>query len=161
MPSTYTPITSITLGSATASYTISSIPSTYTDLVFVIQSTSSSELQLRFNSDGSGSYSTTEMWGPNGSVPHTQRESGVSQITIRDSNTTLGDNMGIFNIPNYSNTTTNKVILGKTYDGRYGRIYARIGLWRNNAAINAINVISLNGNMNTGSTFTLYGITAA
>lgn len=152
------PIATATLGTAALSYTFSSIPSTYTDLVLIVQATSSSELYIRFNSDSNTNYSTTEIWGPNGSVPYTQRESNMAQITIRDFSTTLGNDMGIFNIPNYANTTTYKTLLGKSNDGRYGRIYARVGLWRSTSAINSVSIISSSGNMSVGSTFTLYGI---
>ena len=66
MAVTYTPITSNTLTSATASVTFSSISGTYTDLVLVVSAQSAStnvDLAMRFNSDSGTNYSNTRLYG--------------------------------------------------------------------------------------------------
>ena len=60
---TYTPITSTTLGSNTASVTFSSISSAYTDLVLVVAGALDGANwvpTLQFNSDTGTNYSTTD-----------------------------------------------------------------------------------------------------
>ena len=69
MPATYEPIATTTLGSAVNSFTFSSIPNTYTDLVLVVvvpTAASSGTFGLRFNSDTASNYSHTTLSG-NGS----------------------------------------------------------------------------------------------
>jgi len=160
--STYTPIATTTLGSAQATVTFSSISGSYTDLVLIIRgtsATSTAQLQLQFNSDTGTNYSTTYLIG-----------NGTSAISDRDSNTAggmvagfLGTTEGnnIVNIQNYSNTTTYKTVLCRT-NLTTSRTQATVNLWRNTAAITTILVQMLGGqNIASGSTFTLYGITAA
>jgi hypothetical protein len=68
----------------------------------------------------------------------------------------------IWNIQNYSNTTTNKTVLFR--DGMATHITGlTVGLWRNTAAINRIDLSPEFGSQvfYSGSTFTLYGIKAA
>ena len=77
MPATYEPIQTTTLGSAAASYTFSSIPSTYTDLKLVITGTSVgayADIDLRFNSDTATNYSWTALAG-NGTAASSYRAS--------------------------------------------------------------------------------------
>jgi hypothetical protein len=158
--STYTPIASTTLTSTASTYTFSSISASYTDIVLIVQTTSSGEVYMRFNSDAATNYSGTEIW-TGGSGANSQLESSVNQITLRDSSTTLGNNMSIANIMNYSNATTYKSVLIRSNDNRYARTYARVGLWRSASAINAITLSTSSGSFAVGSTFTLYGIAAA
>ena len=61
---------------------------------------------------------------------------------------------------NYSNATTYKTVITRASNANNG-VDAVVGLWRNTAAITSINVFLGTGNLDTGSTFTLYGIKAA
>jgi hypothetical protein len=62
---------------------------------------------------------------------------------------------------NYSNTTTYKTIISRG-DNPGFLVIALANLWRSTSAINIITMVSETGNnFVTGSTFTLYGITAA
>jgi hypothetical protein len=165
MPATYEPIATTTLGSAAASYTFSSIPATYTDLILVADSLvdggGGAQIIIRVNGDTGTNYSRTVLDG-----------SGSSATSTKDSNiayfqtgyqaymtTARGFNM-IANFMNYSNTTTNKSILVRCGNANTG-VDASIGLWRNTAAINSILVYPASNNFATGSTFTLYGILKA
>ena len=65
----------------------------------------------------------------------------------------------IINVQNYSNSTTYKTTLSRHSTQFAG---AFVGTWRNTAAITSITIINLGaGGFASGSTFTLYGITAA
>jgi hypothetical protein len=161
MPSTYTPIATQTLTGATSSVSFSSIASTYTDLVLIIDGTVGSNcgIQLRFNSDSGSNYSFTRMTG-DGSSASSDRSSSATfmELGYYVSSTR---NMNIVQIMNYSNTTTNKTVLNRASAQTVNigaQAYAE--LWRNTSAINAIS-LSASGNFSTGSTFTLYGIKAA
>ena len=163
MPATYEPIATTTLGSAAASYTFSSIPSTYTDLILVFSgaaSTSTSYISLQYNSDTATNYSVTLLRG-NGSAASSSRYSSLTEIyaSISATNTTDINNV-IFQIQNYSNTTTYKTSLSRANNASVST-ETGVGLWRSTAAINAIKISSPTQNFATGSTFTLYGIKAA
>ena len=159
--STYTPIATTTLGSAQSSVTFSSF-SGYTDLILVTDVSLSvgSESYLRFNSDSGTNYSMTVLLG-----------TGTSAISSRSTNSTFigfhynsagtGQRiMETFQIQNYSNTTTNKTVLGRL-NNTAKDVVAGVGLWRNTAAITSLTFSRSAGNFETGSTFTLYGIQAA
>lgn len=161
--STYTPIATTTLGSPTASYTFSSIPSTYTDLVLIIGGSNVSGDQGIVTQVGNGSidtgsnYSTTYLLG-NGSSASSGRASNDTSIIAgrMDANPSTS----IIHYMNYSNTTTYKTVLGRGNDGTY--VIQHVGLWRNTAAINTIKVYNLSSvNFAAGTVITLYGIAAA
>ena len=158
MAITYEPIATQTLGSAAATVTFSSIPSTYTDLVLVYAGTLSADggFALRFNSDTGGNYSNTALFGDGSTAG--------SNTNINDTSMGLGyggtaQNVTTMQIQNYSNSTTYKTALSRNNGGGY--VSARVGLWRNTAAITTVAVLTYSGNFATGSTFTLYGIKAA
>lgn len=168
MPITYTPIATTTLGSATGTVTFSSISGTYTDLVLVASITTANDgtaLQFRFNSDSGSNYSNTFLEG-SGSSATSSRQSNQTdiQISFNVGNNSTNPSASIVSFMNYSNSTTNKTLLAR-WDSATGGTYpgtaAAVGLWRNTAAITSIEVFLGSGNINSGSTFTLYGIKAA
>jgi hypothetical protein len=66
MPTTYEPIQTTAFTSATASYTFSSIPSTYTDLVIVFVGQQNStfsgrNLNIQFNGDTGSNYGSVQI----------------------------------------------------------------------------------------------------
>jgi hypothetical protein len=75
-------------------------------------------------------------------------------------NYSTANTISIWQVMNYSNSTTYKTALAKGGGADYGT-EAYVGLWRNTSAITSITVLSSSGNMATGSTITLYGIKAA
>jgi hypothetical protein len=158
--STYTPIASQTLSSAAASVTFSGIPQTYTDLVVVVNATNSSggdnAVALRFNGDTGSNYSMTRISG-DGTSASSERNSNSTLMYLGLSNSTVY-NSDIYHIMNYSNTTTNKTVLGRGNVAN-SRVRASVGLWRNTAAITSVTVINdASVNFASGSTFNLYGI---
>jgi hypothetical protein len=168
MPATYDPIATQTVGSSVASITFSSIPSTYTDLVFVCsggQVSGGDNLYLRFNSDSGTNYSMTELYG-NGSSAFSARTTNQNNAWLQYSiggGSTAGQSY-IANIMNYSNTTTFKTMIDRANqpDFTYPGVGAYVNLWRNTAAISSILLgRSGGGDLLAGSVVTLYGIKAA
>jgi hypothetical protein len=163
MASTYEKIATTTLGSATATVTLSSIPATYTDLVVIMNMSfpsSGGDGYLRFNSDTGTNYSYTQTYGVGTSVS-SNGNSNVNYIRSHNCVATAGTNNAILQINNYANTTTNKTVLIRSSDANYISLMA-VGLWRNTNAITSLTFSNDGGvNFNSGSTFTIYGILKA
>jgi len=168
MPTTYEPIATNTLGSAASSVTFSSIPGTYTDLVIVcavFNSADGAGTEFQFNSDTGTNYSNTFLEG-SGSTATSSRESNQSsiQMSFNVGGNSTNPCITTANIQNYSNTTTNKTLIGRwnsASGGTYPGTSAAVGLWRSTSAITSVLIRTGSGNFNTGSTFTLYGIKSA
>lgn len=161
---TYEAIATQTLGSAAASVTFSSIPSTYTDLVLISTAGVTSgalNYAVRFNSDSGTNYSRTVLSGT-GSAATSDRNTGLTYTILNDYgylDTTLNTNI-LAHIMNYSNTTTFKTTLSRTNNAANGTS-ACVNLWRSTAAINSLLILPTGSTFLAGSTFSLYGILAA
>lgn len=153
---TYEPIQTQTLSSTAPTVTFSSISQGYTDIRAVVVTAVNTATFMRFNSDSSNNYSLTEMWA--GTSPVGERATNISRMDLRNSSSTLGNNMATVDIMNYSNSVTNKTVLTAIRDGLNNRVYRQVQLWRNTAAITTITFLPDSGNFPIGSTFTLYGI---
>lgn len=158
--STYTPIATTTLGSAGRTITFNSIPSSYTDLILVVNGTSASpsDCTIYFNGSQATDYSWTRVTG-NGSTASSTRGTNQDGITI---GTLYSAGIGniIIQIQNYANTTTYKTALSRNnspsaYTGAY------VGTWRQTTAINSVTFYGANDNISVGTVATLYGIAAA
>lgn len=167
MPKTYTPISTVTINnSSTTTLDFTSIPQTYTDLVLVCSyGLSAGDLYFRINNDGGTGnlYSDTELYG-NGSNTSVSVMTNRTGFYLNDQGITRPGpaTISTVNFQNYSNTTTYKSILWRANDAGVST-EARMGVWRNTAAITSINFIIINvaGTITPGSQFTLYGIKAA
>jgi hypothetical protein len=174
MAITYEPISTSTItGSTVSSVTFSSIPQTYTDLVLIIQargtfSQDGIDVTFIFNGDTStSSYSLNYMTGngSNGGVGGRLNNFGIGYFSsIPAANNTSGVfSANIHHIMNYASTTTLKTVLNRN-SSRSNAVSASVGLWRNTAAINSIQLQISNGSQGhyvVGSTLTLYGIKEA
>jgi hypothetical protein len=165
MTATYEKIAAYTVPSSTASYTFSSIPATYTDLVLVgsCKNTVGATygLLLQYNGDTASNYSTTLLWGNGSSASsfrYTTQYNGVFAGWAGSTNFSPY----IINIQNYANTTTYKTTLSRSSDAG-DRVATTVSLWRKTPeAINSIKVaFEPSANLATGTTLTLYGIKAA
>lgn len=166
---TYTAIATQTLGTAAASVTFSSIPSTYTDLVLVVQtkqSVASSYSGIQFNSDTGTNYSNTLLYG-NGSSAGSVRGSNNPKIypLFNTYESTSNWMISTINIMNYANTSINKTVILRANDSSQVT-QAVVGTWRNTGAITSITYGTQTDGGGTaglaaGSTFSLYGIAAA
>ena len=162
--STYTPIASTTLAGAT-SYTFTSIPATYTDLILIgnlIQSGSAinSYIQVGNGSVDTGSnYSQTIIYGNGSSAVSTRVTNQTAWWADYAGAPGTGSdyNTGIWQFQNYSNATTYKSTLMRTGKATNG-IDLMLGLWGSTSSINTIKYFS---SQNLTGTLTLYGIAAA
>ena len=156
---TYEPIATTTLSSAQSSVTFSSISGSYTDLVCVISgNTSTGDIIIRFNSDSSSNYSYVRIFGDGVSA---SSDSAISQTSFFVTVGGFTNANSIINIQNYSNSTTNKTTLVRANSVSTGYLGLYVGLWRSTSAITSVTLTANSGNLNSGSTFTLYGIAAA
>jgi len=162
MPRTYEPIATVTATGSSTSFSFTSIPQTYTDLIVVfVGFATTGNFFIRVNSDTSAIYSQTSLRGT-GSVAGTSRETGQQNVYIgdfvADPISTISNAVMHFN--NYSNATTFKTFLFRgNNSAKFTDITA--GLWRSTAAITGISVHSSGANLNSTSVATLYGIKAA
>ena len=158
---TYEPIATYTLGSAAANVTFSSISGSYTDLILVANNLvdTNGYCFLRYNNDSGSNYSRTFIVGT-GSAANSFRSSNQTQIDFNARTSGTGY-LNKLQIMNYSNTTTYKSALIRS-DMASAETDAFVTLWRSTSAITEINIISPSGSgIQAGSTFTLYGISAA
>jgi hypothetical protein len=130
MAATYTPIATTTLGSAASSYTFSSIPGTYTDLILIGSHRSTSGINgihIRFNGDTGTNYSSTLLYGT-GSAASSSRY--INQTFTSIGYTTTSEYAVIkCQIQNYSNSTTYKSFLSRGGSATYEEDTV-VGLWR-------------------------------
>lgn len=167
MATTYIPLYTTTLASAASSVTISPISGAYTDLVLVASLTSAVDgagLQFRFNGDTGSNYSNTFLEG-SGSSATSNRQSNQTdiQLSFNVGNNSTNPSTSIVSFMNYSNSTTNKTLLARwnsASGGTYPGTSATVGLWRNTAPITSIEVFMGSGNINAGTTISLYGVAA-
>ena len=162
---TWVALDKVTVGSATPSITFSSIPATYTDLVINISGngTSDQSYQLQFNGNTTGTkYSLTYMFGTGSGSGNTGRQPGQAAMNAMGRQG-AGSTFGVseIHILNYANTAIYKTVLGRGSNADVLTI-AAVGTWADSAAISTILITpESGGNINTGSTFSLYGIRAA
>jgi hypothetical protein len=169
MPTTYEPIATTTLGSASGSVTFSSIPSTYTDLVLIVNARQDTAVAFqaffcRINGDSGSNYSWTALAG-NGSSAISERISSDNYCRL---STIPGNNAGsstygtaIVNFMNYSNATTNKTMMSRGSVASSDSSVS-VSLWRNTSAITSFVLYTAGlNNWASNSSFTLYGIKAA
>jgi hypothetical protein len=168
MATTYTLISSNVLSSSAASVTFSAIPSTYTDLVLRWSArldTTSSEVDLRFNSDSATNYSSTRIVG-NGATASSLRISSANNLRFFESANYSTDTANTFNsmeiyIPSYT-VSQNKPFssfVGTETNATTAYLVAQANLWSNTAAITSIVLDPISSaNFVAGSSFYLYGI---
>lgn len=163
---TYVALDKVTIGTATASVTFSSISSAYTDLYIVgsVGVTAAADIFLNFNGDTtSGLYSFTQLGG-DGSSALSQRASNQNRVQLDFpgyAQTTLGATNFTISVQNYSNSTTNKTSLTRfnNMGGAAGLgTNATVGLWRNTNAITSVTLTASGTTFLAGSTFSLYAI---
>jgi hypothetical protein len=161
-------IESVTLSSAQSSVTFSSIPTTLNgktlrDLVLIIvpKVTAEAGWTIRFNNDSSSNYNLVAAFGQgSGAISNTasntqQMQLGIGNLTAT---TTLGDVSYILQIMDYAQTNKHKPILGRG-DKHNGAALMHAGRWANTSAVSSFTIALTNSaNIDTGATFTLYGI---
>jgi hypothetical protein len=160
MALTYEPIASVTAsGSSSNQLVMSSIPSTYTDLILVIDGslTASAVKTIKFNADTAANYSCTVAYGTGSGSGASSRYS-ESYLDVVNAGSNKFNT--VVHINNYANTTTFKTYLSR-HNSAAVSAEAVAGLWRSTAAINQINIYTSSNAFSSGTTFTLFGIKAA
>jgi len=161
--STYTPLANITLGSAAASVTFSSIVGTYKDLVLVsatFQNNAGDQASLvRFNSDTADNYSWIFMdtyggnpsSGSGGPTSYALYEYHQNVSSTTPSLTTM--NIMDYSVTNKHKTSLHRFGAGSATTGAYAT------RWASTSVITSVTVASVVGsNFQAGSSFALYGI---
>lgn len=165
---TYESIATTTLGSAAASITFSSIPSTYTDLRIVLVGSDSSiaaNPYLRFN--GSTSlYSQTVLGGSNNIAYSTSYASNAFIYLLATNNPPASTTMQFYTVDvfSYAGSTYKTVLTTTSMDANgntQSTIERSVGLFRSTSAITSLELNSSAGTWNIGTTATIWGIKAA
>lgn len=163
-PAAMTAIASTTISSTTTSFSFSSIPSTYDDLMLVFYgfSNASNNGNLTFNSDSSALYSSTLVQGT-GSAAESSRESAKTSITYAFSSQSSTTPVAWqAHILNYANTTNFKTVIARgAWDNNgSGQTRLTVGLYRSTSAISSLTVTNPS-NFTATSIAALYGIKKA
>lgn len=154
---TYTPLATVTLASAAASVTFSTIPATYRDLILVFRGTLTTatlnELELRINGDTGSNYTRVYAYGDGSTV-------GSSSDTFNSYRFSYGNNTNPFTLitqfMDYSATDKHKTMLNRDSQANRTSVMG-IGRWANTAAMTSLSVFCVQ-NMASGTTLNLYGI---
>ena len=156
MTATYEKIATTTVtGGSLISFT--SIPATYTDLVVISNGglANNGGYAVEFNGDTASNYSRTFLKG-NGSTASSGRGSNEYPLYVSSDG---ANQTNIWNIMNYSNTTTYKSFLTRG-SGAAANAIVFACLWRSTSAINRVDITCSGTTFTSGFTATIYGIKA-
>jgi hypothetical protein len=160
--SAITALATLTLGSAQATVTFSSITSAYRDLRLVVSGTTSSNSysRLRINSDTGISYYVASMEADGSST----FGGGGSNSYMDFANNYLNFNASSQAIMtcdfiDYSATNKHKMVIARTSSASQS-VALFGGRWASTSAVDTITITSAAGNWATATTFTLYGVSA-
>lgn len=161
MAKTYEAITSQTLGTTTASVTFSAIPQTYTDLILIIQGTTTgnSQLMMRFNGVSTTTYSATNLGGTGATSTSTRFTNATSMQLGYNDYFQSSQSHSISHILDYTNASYNKSVISRTNNAAIG-VGISAGLSRSTSAVTSITVFPLGSSWASGTTFSLYGVKA-
>lgn len=155
---TYTPLANLTLGSAAASVTFSSISQAYRDLILVVDGTvgSAALLGLQFNSDTGSNYSYIRALGYSGG---TASSAGTDTFTSYAGVIGTSQSVGTFNIMDYSASDKHKSVLVRSMSG-VAETWMGAARWANTSAITSVKVLLNTSSLNAGTTLSLFGVAA-
>jgi hypothetical protein len=162
---TYTNLATYTLSSAQSSYTFTSVPTTYTDLILVgnmLGGTTNYDVRVGNGTiDGGSNYGSTRFFGDGTSATGDGQTTNTTGVFGNVSNGATVPHHFITHFNNYANTSTYKTAL--TSLNRADAYHISIcGVWSSASAINTVGIFSTSSqNIPSGSTFTLYGIASA
>jgi len=165
MTATYEKIATNTITTNTASYTFTSIPGTYTDLVLIIgnaEHSNASQNTIQLNSDTGSNYSRQALSASDTSNTGQRIGGTVMYLDWNGYPSVNGskDYTGVWNFMNYANTTTYKTVIGRGSSASTG-VVASAGMWRSTSAITSIKLIPANPSFFISyGVYTLYGIKA-
>lgn len=171
MATTYELIAKQILGSAAASVTFSSIPGTYTDLLFAWSvrgdqaSSTYQDIYIGFNSSTANFTNRYLEGSGSGASSGTNLASGRYLGVVPASTATASTfSNGECYIPNYAGSTNKSFSSTNAHETNATAAYITVvaGLWSNTSAITSVEFgTSSTRNFVSGSSFYLYGITKA
>jgi len=171
MAKTYTAIQTTTLSSATNQITFSSIPQTYTDLVFILRvargdSASLQDITFRYNSSSVAEYGYAQLVNDSTGVSY-YRNSAQGQGTLTyygGINNVIGDSYHRLEVFSYANTSISKTALASAMLSNQSATFTS-NSWLNTSAITSVTFAPAFGDaartFAIGSTISLYGILRA
>ncbi len=164
MPITYEPIATTTLTTATVTVTLSSIPSTYTDLrvVFVSPTIPATNVgvSMRLNNNSSAVYSRTRIRG-NGSTASSFATTDETEFDMNQDANWTQPIFHTFDIFSYSGSTNKTMLHTQSTDSNgSGTTTSTVVLFRSTSAISSVTFYDIFGTrgLPVGTTVTLYGI---
>lgn len=155
---TYTALANITLGSTDSEIVFSSIPSSFRDLVVVVDGSTSSTgvgVGLRYNGDTGANYSAVIMAG-SGSATSASAPTGSIYSDVMYADNT-GRINGIIQIIDYSATDKHKTLLSRSNQAS-SFVLAYTSRWANTAAVTSVTILTATSSFAAGTTLALYGI---
>lgn len=163
MAATYDLIATAT-PSGVSSFTFSSIPGTYTDLVIhasaINGSNSNYNVFIRPNGDTSSSYDRMVFYGPSvGGVKVGTNNAGLYIGDASASGSGTYDSATMY-INNYTNTSIQKTSVSKNGQSGYA-VAITSSVWINQSAITSLDFYVSGGTFGSGTRFSLFGIKAA
>lgn len=167
MPSTYEPISTVTLTSTAQAISFTSIPSTYTDLVVIFRGAGvvGSDVRYRFNSDSGNNYAYNAIYAQSSTVNVnvSALESNGVFTYYGGVSTVVGESMHRLDIANYADT--GKYKSGISSANLKNESWTQNStIWNSTAAINRIDIelsFATSRVMSVGTTATIYGIKRA
>ena len=167
-----TQIAQQTLSSPVSFVTFSSIPATFTTLILIVSTASSTggtgtaSIQMQFNGDSGGNYDWVYILGTISAATSGDAGSQTSLFVgnipqAGDATNSAGS--ATITIPSYAATTflhnflANNFAIANSLTGSALQLIQTGGVWNNTAAINSITLNCSSGNFIAGSVFTLYG----
>ena len=162
---TYSLIASTTIsGTSTITFTFSSIPQTFTDLVLICDAKASNGAAIGISpNSATGTFSGTYLYGNGTSAASNRRSNATSSFLYIGYNFNLTSSNGgncIAHFMDYANTTTYKTVLSR-YNVPASGTEAGVSLWQNTAAITSLSIVCNDPYYwLAGTTFKLYGIQA-
>ena len=158
---TYVALATLTLSGTDSVIAFASIPSSFRDLVLVVDGkiSGSAGLRLRLNNDSGSNYNQILMRN-NGSTPLSVSYSNQTAFTPSDVGLSADVPFNyICHIMDYSATDKHKSLLIRT-NTNGATVEATALRWASTTAVNEVNVFLSSQNYQAGSTFSLYGIEA-
>jgi hypothetical protein len=159
MPTTYEPIATTTLGTASTTIDLTSIPATYTDLklIFVCTTSSPTNARFRFNSDTGSNYSYTALGGDGSTASSFSSAPTSFYFTAFGSTSLTIPHFYSVDIFSYAGSTYKTLLVTESSDDNGSGSTARsVQLWRSTSAVTSINIFG--ATFSIGTTATLYGI---
>ena len=151
----------------TASFTFSSIPSTYSHLQLRVLSKSTTagqtNIAIRFNSDTGNNYAWHQLYGDGASAAASAATSTNLIRCIHSSNDSNVFGAGVIDVLDYANSNkykTTRTLSGYDMNGSGGYIMLRSGVWMSTSAISSLTVVPESGNLAQYTSLALFGVKA-